>query len=179
IPTDLHETQTIEVDGTVLAGGLAVPTDAAAAVPRQRLLEKRHLFGSRFLHAQDVGLDLVEGRSESALAHGPVELLPRRAFAPPALVIPGDSPDGGRTRLRRRGGPAWADRQPDDQPEPTGQDADKHPPRRPEEISKRPKAPASRCGVALALAAKAHDEPRQDGGNRGKRPPHVTEGGKE
>src|SRR5262249_57026994 len=108
-PADLIEAQTIEVDGTVLAGGFAVPADADAAVSRQRLLEKRHLFGRRFLHAQDVRLDMVEGRPEGMLSHGPIELLPRRPFAPTAMDIPGDYSDRCRVSLWRRGWPASAD----------------------------------------------------------------------
>src|SRR3981189_474226 len=106
------------------------------------------------------------------LPPGPVEPLPRRAFVLTARDVPGDHADEGRVRLRRRLGPARAEPQPREQPEPARENADEQYPGNSEDAPQPPLAAGRRRGTGLA--PNAQDEPRQDGANPCEGPPDVT-----
>jgi hypothetical protein len=172
VPADLHEALPVEIDGTVLTGGLAIPADTHAAVAWQVLFQKRDLFRGRFLHTQDVGPSLVEGRPQGVFPAGPVEPLPREALVLAAMDVPGDYSDHGRVPFRWRLWSTRAERQPHDQTEPNCQKADEHQPRRLQDAMEPPLAAGRRCG--LGRAAKAEDESHEDGSNHGEGPPDVS-----
>src|SRR5262249_30260794 len=148
---DLFEALAIEEDGTVFAAGFAVPADTNTAVARQRLLEKRHLNWSGFLHAQNVRFRKVECDPQRLLTRGPVELFPRRAVILATVDIPGDDADERRVSLVWRIRSAGAHRRPDDQPEPAREDHDEQQSRSDMDTTEPASATGQRSGGGLAL----------------------------